>query len=207
MGKVEDLKMKFLPSPKSSRCLQRAPFPPFEAGRLSGLGGARGVLQREGGPRLGAAGTLRPVTGCSPRPRSAGPRASLSGRPRASLTFDPTLPPSPGSLPKSGRGGCGEAGIQVGFSLRSFLSSPRERRRGPRPEVLSEALSSTASGGNSPRSSSKRRPGRQSPGPGAPAPRAAAGTSPPAPERPLQKRAEEHPRPTDLAGHQSCGEA
>lgn len=81
-----------------------------------------------------SAGSDRMLTSRVPAAGTAAP-----GRPRTPSPLHPTLPPSPGSLPKSGRGGCGEAGIQVGFSLRSVLSSPRERRRGRRPEVLSEA--------------------------------------------------------------------
>lgn len=157
------------------------------------------------------AGTRRAVTGCSPPgcrrrapQRRAAPAFPVAPGPPSPL--HPTLPPSPGRLPKSGRGGCGEAGILVGFSLRSVLSSPRERRRGRRPEVPSEAPFVRGLRRQFAQILLEAPPGSPGPGPGAPAPRAAAGSSPPAPERPLRKRAEEHLRPADWAAHSSCVE-
>lgn len=142
-------------------------------------------------------GTLRPrATRCSPPGvRSGAGGASLSSRPRTeSRTFGPNLAYSPCSLPKTGRGGCGEAGIQVGFSLRSCLSSPRGRRRGPRPEAPSVC------GLRRPFAQTLLIAGRQPPGPGAlRVLTARAGDR----SRNGQRNATSHL----LVGHSFCGEA
>lgn len=123
------------------------------------------------------------------RPECAAVRAApaFPVAPGPPSPLDPTLPPAPAASPKLGEGGAVRRASKLA-SLRSFLSSPRGRRRGPRPEApfvcgLRRPFAQTLL---------KAPAGSPVPGP------ELSGSSPPAPGRPPQKRAEKHLRPTYL---------
>lgn len=160
--------------------------PPVE-GRLwgSGLGGAGPSRPRR---RRHAQHCGWGAHGCG---RRHGDRRLRPFRWPPGSPLGPTSPPVRPASP-SGRGGAWGGGVHVGlFSPRSFLSSPRKRRRDP---TAFEAHFVS-------------QPSRRQPPPHvvvlaswSPGHSSASASSPPAPHRRLQKRTET-PSPTYLVGH------